>query len=153
MMALLLLIAGCATIMQGPNSIVSINTPVSDVKIQISSTDGFYNFESTTPCSLKLPSRKNYLICVTDKKYESQIITLDRTLSAWLIGDILWGGIFGLAVDFLTGSAYKLSPNVFVNLVKKYGSLPAADLIVYGKDLSGNEKTARIPLVFTEISK
>ena len=46
---------------------------------------------------------------------------LMRPLGGWLFGNILIGGLIGIAIDFLTGSAYKLTPTtVDVDFYKEY---------------------------------
>lgn len=37
-------------------------------------------------------------------------VTLVQTQNGWIWGNILVGGIIGLAIDFGTGAAYKLTP-------------------------------------------
>lgn len=37
--------------------------------------------------------------------------TLSKQLSGWVFGNIVFGGIIGLAVDAISGSIYKLTPD------------------------------------------
>jgi hypothetical protein len=37
--------------------------------------------------------------------------TLESKASWWLLGNILFGGLIGLIVDFATGSGYRLKPS------------------------------------------
>ncbi len=52
--------------------------------------------------------------------YTPYEITLHRNISGWFLGNILLGGIIGIAVDAVTGAIYTFSPK---NI---YGDLNAA---------------------------
>jgi hypothetical protein len=42
--------------------------------------------------------------------YESEQISIRKSTSGWVWGNIVFGGLIGLAVDASTGGMYKLSP-------------------------------------------
>ena len=55
-------------------------------------------------------------------------MTLTRGTSGWIWGNIVFGGIVGLAVDAISGSLYKLSPaQVSATMVKTSTSSTSED--------------------------
>jgi hypothetical protein len=56
--------------------------------------------------------RKNKEHCVKIllDGYELYEMDLIRTVDRWVVGNVLIGGIIGLAVDAVSGSMYKLTP-------------------------------------------
>ncbi len=57
--------------------------------------------------------------------YQPFDMVIERKVSGWIAGNIIFGGIIGLAVDIATGGMYKLSPaQVNATLVRQTGALP-----------------------------
>jgi hypothetical protein len=52
---------------------------------------------------------------------------LTRSVSGWVWGNIVFGGIIGLAVDAITGGLYKLSPEQVSAQLQRAGGDAAAD--------------------------
>lgn len=72
---------------------------------------------SKTPVTINLKRKKNYIIQVKKEGYIPESRTITRKTSPWIIGNILFGGIIGLVVDFRMGGAYNLNPeNLHFNL-------------------------------------
>jgi len=46
-------------------------------------------------------------------------MTLTRQLNAWVVGNIVFGGLIGLAIDAITGAIYKLTPEQIQAELKK----------------------------------
>jgi hypothetical protein len=38
-------------------------------------------------------------------------MTITRKLSGWIVGNVIFGGVLGIAVDAITGSMYILTPS------------------------------------------
>jgi len=108
------LCSSCCSIVQGRTQQVGISSSPSDVEAGV---DGL---RVITPGTLSLDRNKSYTVKIEKEGYEPGGATISRHLSGWLCGNILFGGLIGLAVDFATGAAYKLKPeNVNVTLQKK----------------------------------
>jgi len=58
-------------------------------------------------------------LTVKKEGYKEATVKIDGTTSAWIIGNVIFGGIIGCGIDFLTGGAYDLKPErVDMNLTK-----------------------------------
>lgn len=97
---------GCATIMnRGGKQWVTITTTPTGATATI---DGFTTVE--TPTQLKLKRNKDHIIVFEKKGYEQKQVLIEHDVSNWVWGNILLGGLIGLAIDFGSGGAYKLEP-------------------------------------------
>jgi len=105
-LAALLAVYGCATIINRTTQPVFLQ---SDPPGATATIDGTKQVQ--TPASLKLKRGKNHLITFEKAGYRSKTIAIDHELSGWVWGNVLLGGLIGLAIDFGSGGAYKLEPN------------------------------------------
>ncbi len=105
---------GCATIIhQGGKQWVSvISTPAGAT----ATIDGTTKIQ--TPGQVKLKRGKTHIVMVEKDGYEPAQAIIDHEFSGWVFGNILLGGLIGLAVDFGTGGAYNLEPDS-VNMTLK----------------------------------
>jgi len=97
--------AGCATIVHGRTQGIAVasNPPATAVKV-----DGL---EATTPGKLELARNRDHTVVFTKDGFPDRDVKLESGPSAWLLGNIVFGGVIGLIVDFASGGAYKLSPD------------------------------------------
>lgn len=97
--------AGCATIVNGRTQGVAVAStpPAATVKV-----DGL---ETTTPGKVELRRNGEHTLVFTKEGFPDRDVKLESGPSAWLLGNILFGGLIGLIVDFVSGGAYKLSPD------------------------------------------
>jgi len=63
-----------------------------------------------TPLIAKLKRDTNYIVKLELPGYEAYETTLIKHIDVWIWGNIISGGLIGLAVDALTGSLYSLTP-------------------------------------------
>ena len=101
----ILVLSGCATIMNGSRQPVGISSTPTKANITI---DGHHFGE--TPLTAILTRKDHHLIRIELPGYFPYETTLVRKTSGWIAGNILFGGIIGLAVDAITGGMYKLTP-------------------------------------------
>lgn len=67
---------------------------------------------ATTPAVIELKRNESNIILHFEKDgYEPVEIVLNRSVDSWIAGNIIFGGLIGLAIDFISGGAYKLSPS------------------------------------------
>lgn len=99
-------LVGCATIMNrgGKQWVVITSTPTGAT----ATVDGFTTIQ--TPGQLKLKRKKDHIIVFEKEGYETAQTLIENEMSNWVWGNILLGGLIGLAIDFGTGGAYKLEP-------------------------------------------
>lgn len=104
------LFSGCASIIQGSRQDVRVTSNPSGAVVRVN----LNNQATTTPGMLTL-NRKEIAYVLTFEKegYKPVEVSLRRTTSGWLFGNIIFGifgGIIGIVIDFTSGSAYKLTP-------------------------------------------
>lgn len=115
LLALCLCFSQCATIIRGSNQRVVILSQPKVANIEI---DG--QSAGQTPFFSKLERRRKHVVRVSLDGYEPYEITLNRKMNGWIFGNILLGGIIGIAVDIATGSMYSLTPkDVYADLQVK----------------------------------
>ncbi|MEX2369032.1 MAG: PEGA domain-containing protein [Candidatus Paceibacterota bacterium] len=106
---LMCLVFGCGTIMQGTTQEVGVTSNPSDATVAVNGES-----RGTTPLVLDLKRKGTYLVTLELDGYEPYETTLTRSTSGWVWGNILFGGLAGLAVDAVTGGMYKLTPEQIV---------------------------------------
>jgi hypothetical protein len=123
----LAVLTGCATIMQGSGSqgIGFASTPTS-AKVTVDNQE-----RGTTPTVVSLSRKDTHLVRIELSGYQPYETTLTRSVSGWVWGNLVFGGIPGLAVDAISGGLYKLSPEqVNGMLVTKTAQAGSDDFMV-----------------------
>lgn len=103
--ALLLSTAACATIVQGSNQDIAVNSTPAGASVTV---DG--QPMGTTPATLKLSRGNAHTLRLDLAGYAPYEMQLERKMSGWVWGNIVFGGIVGVIVDASTGAMYRLSP-------------------------------------------
>jgi hypothetical protein len=83
----------------------------------------------TTPGKLVLRRKEPETVVISKDGYESQQVHLAAELNPWVWGNIVFGGIIGVFVDWGTGACDSLRPaviNVTLNSVPGTATSPAA---------------------------
>lgn len=111
------LISGCATITRGSDDVLQIITEPSGAQVQTSNGMSC----SSTPCALKMPRRSDLVVNITKQGCQPVAVNVTHKTAdsgaAGVAGNVLVGGLIGLAVDASTGASQDLVPNpVAVNL-------------------------------------
>jgi hypothetical protein len=105
---------GCATIIHGTTQNIDISSAPDDAMVWV---DGARI--GTTPARLTLKRGDIHLIQLEKEGYKNATIKIDKSVSAWIIGNVVFGGLIGCGIDFISGGAYELKPErVDVNLTK-----------------------------------
>ncbi len=102
---LLLSTAACATIVQGSKQDISVSSTPAGAAVSV---DG--QAMGTTPAVLNLSRRNAHTLRLDLPGYAPYEMQLERKLSGWVWGNIVFGGIIGVVVDASTGAMYRLSP-------------------------------------------
>jgi hypothetical protein len=100
-----LALSACATIIQSPKQEVAIASTPTGATVSIDRVE-----KGTTPLVTKLSRKETHVLRIELAGYQPYEATLTRKLSGWVWGNIVFGGLVGLAVDAVTGSMYRLSP-------------------------------------------
>ncbi len=99
------LIAGCATIMHGTTQSVGISSSPSGALVTVDNME-----KGRTPVVVDLRRKEHHFVKIEMEGYKPYEVTLTRGVSGWVWGNIVFGGLVGLAVDAITGGLYKLTP-------------------------------------------
>lgn len=97
--------SSCATIIHGAKQTLSFSSTPDTAQVLVNG-----QLLGNTPMLLKLPRKKQHQIRIEHTGYLAYEAVLRRETSGWVLGNILAGGLIGLAVDAITGAAYKLTP-------------------------------------------
>lgn len=101
----LLVLTGCASIMHGTTQQIAVSSSPTGAQVSVNGTQ-----RGTTPVIADLKRKDNHVIRVTLDGYAPYEMALTRSTSGWVWGNLVFGGLPGLAVDAITGGLYKLSP-------------------------------------------
>ena len=111
-------ITGCATIMHGPRQDVGISSSPAGAMVTI---DGVTY--GKTPVITNLKRNDNHIVKIELAGYEPYETTLTKKLDGWVWGNIVIGGLIGLAIDAISGSINRLTPEeIQATLAKNGGS-------------------------------
>lgn len=97
--------SGCASIMHGTRQDVSIASTPSGASVTINGQD-----RGKTPAAVELSRKDKHLLKVELPGYLPFESYLIRKVSGWVWGNLVFGGIPGLAIDAITGGLYNLNP-------------------------------------------
>jgi len=98
-------LSGCATIMTGTTQKVPVASNPSGA---VAKVDG--GMSAVTPTIFNLERKTDHTIEISKEGYRTAQIILRHTLSGATAGNILIGGIIGVAVDSCSGAMFKLVP-------------------------------------------
>ena len=147
------LVAGCATIFTGSQpSTLDINTIPTQVKVTL--TGGGMTNVQYTPCSIILNKNNDYTVVLEYEGYRSEQITIGRSIRGWFWGNILLGGIIGMAVDGVTGNMWDHNIhtiNTELTKAKATGMLPDKVTIDYPISMmqeNGQQVVQYMPVTF-----
>ena len=99
-------LAGCATLTTGPTQKVPVTSNPSGATARVDAGV----MTGTTPAEFLLERKSEHVIEISKRGYRTAKIMLKRTMCGSTVGNLLLGGIIGVAVDAGTGSIYKLVP-------------------------------------------
>ena len=116
-------LSACASIMHGSNQDVSFSSSPTGATVFVDNQQ-----LGVTPVTAKLSRKDHHMVRLEMAGYQPYETKITRGVSGWVWGNLIFGGIPGLAIDAITGGLYKLTPeNVEGTLVSGRTSLvPAA---------------------------
>jgi len=121
------LVIGCATIMHGSSQDVSISSQPTGATVTIDNQPA-----GVTPVAAKLKRKDMHHIAIHMDGYQPFEMVTTRKVSGWVWGNIVFGGLIGLAVDAMTGGLYEVRPEQINGQLAKSGALlPGHDGNVY----------------------
>jgi PEGA domain len=102
---LLMALTGCCSIIHGTRQDVGISSTPTGAMVKIDNVPS-----GNTPLVAKLTRKDNHVVHVELAGYQPVDMTLTRGVSGWVWGNLVFGGLIGLAVDAIDGAFYNLSP-------------------------------------------
>ncbi len=98
---------GCGTIVSGTSADVRLTSRPAGASVTVRPG----GLAVTTPATVELSNRKGpYLLTFELEGYEAQRAYISAQGNPWLYGNILFGGVPGILVDWLTGGYLRLVP-------------------------------------------
>jgi hypothetical protein len=130
----------CATIMNGKQQDVAFTSTPGGATVFIDGQN-----MGVTPASLSLARKDSHTVRLDLAGYQPYEMTLERGVSGWVWGNLLFGGLIGLVVDVTTGAMYKLSPEqVNGTLVTRQASLNGKTVIQVELALSADPSWEKV---------
>ena len=131
-----LLLSGCASIVDGRPKTLTITSDPAGAKLTVTDVKGQKISENTTPTNISLKRSGGYFVPGQYKLtfeapgYYPSEVSLKATMNGWYLGNIMFGGLIGLAfVDPATGAMWTFSPSqINRNLISSATSLSPAEL-------------------------
>lgn len=128
------LLASCGTITQGYDETITIVSEPNGAVAQITGLKNPAGTTCVTPCTVKVGRMDNVSVLFRKHGYRLQSVKLERTPSARgalsVGGNVIAGGVVGVAVDSATGAAYHHEPNpVIVTLDRCQRDIAPGDCI------------------------
>lgn len=122
-------LSGCATVVNGTSQNFSIETNPQGATAHLSN-----GIDCETPCHMSLKRRDEFSATIKAKGYKPATVTVHSKAGGAIAGNILLGGVIGVAVDASNGANRFLSPNPLrLKLVEEGGVGEAALLDKDGK--------------------
>jgi hypothetical protein len=100
-----LVLAGCCSIIHGTSQEIGVSSSPTGARVLVNGSQ-----MGTTPATLNLKRNGSHRIRLELDGYQPYEMTLTKSVSGWVWGNIVFGGLIGLAVDAIDGAIYKLSP-------------------------------------------
>jgi len=98
--------SNCASIIHGSRQSVSISSNPTKAMVVIDGRD-----EGKTPITVDLSRKDHHTVQLNLDGYLPYETRFTRKVDGWIAGNIIFGGVIGLAVDAITGGMYKLTPD------------------------------------------
>ena len=98
-------LTGCATIVNTPLQEVGISSHPSNACVYVDHYHiGF------TPVIVELTRCNNHIVRIELEGYQPYEVVLTRGVSGWVVGNLVFGGLIGIAIDAISGGIFVLTP-------------------------------------------
>lgn len=119
-------LSGCASIMHGSNQPVGISSSPTGAQVFVDNQP-----MGITPVTATLSRKDHHTVRVEMAGYAPYEMKLTRGTSGWVWGNLVFGGLPGLAIDAITGALYKLTPtDVSATLTRPTATLSDQGLMI-----------------------
>lgn len=142
---------GCASIISGRNADVmfSSNAPNTHVVVHDKHGQQVAAVEAPATVSLKRKDRfiwpARYTATFESPGYAPVVMPIKPTVNPWVVGNVVAGGVIGLAVDNVTGAAWKPQDDkICAQMSPMDGLLPAPQVATFPSTV---ERTVPVPVL------
>jgi hypothetical protein len=97
---------GCATVTNGTHQDLTVTSQPEALCVSINGEP-----HGATPAVVSLPRNKTYVVEVQYEHYQPYQVTVVPVMSGMVWGNLILGGLIGMAVDSGTGAGYEHSPS------------------------------------------
>lgn len=104
----LLFLMSCASIISGQNQNISVTTTPPS-KCTLINNSGTWFVSSPGSVNVQRSFSSMNIKCKTDKK--TGVTSVGTGVNPWILGNIVFGGVIGLAIDGISGAAFRY-PNL-----------------------------------------
>lgn len=112
-LALLAVLTSCASIMTGSDDSVTVNSMPSGAYFTTNIGVSGY-----TPKVVSVPASQDLIVEYRKKGYEPQSVVLESRMSAWVAGNLILGGLIGIAVDVVNPDSRTHDGTVTAQLIE-----------------------------------
>jgi hypothetical protein len=113
-LSILVIAAGCGTIMHGGSQDIGISSSPTAAQVSVDNLA-----KGNTPVIANLSRKNNHIVKIEMPGYAPAELTLTNSVSGWVWGNIVFGGVIGLAVDAISGGLYNLNPDQLQSTLAK----------------------------------
>ncbi|WP_366554845.1 hypothetical protein [Aquibaculum sediminis] len=130
LLGLLFLTSACSSIVEGTSQTVTINSDPSGATCSLERGGSVVAVVNPTPGSVSLGKSKDHVSVNCEKEgYQKAAAPLDSSFQGMTFGNVLFGGLIGVAVDASTGAMHKYPSSVMVLLPpEEFGTLEERDI-------------------------
>jgi len=97
--------SSCATVVNGLSQDIPISSHPPGAVVSV---DG--EQYGRTPLRVNLKRNKSHSVSASLEGYRTEHARIKPSLSGWVFGNVLLGGLIGFGVDLISGGAFKLNP-------------------------------------------
>lgn len=127
----LVTMSGCASVMSGRTADVTVKTNVPNARVVVRDKCGQEVASAPAPASFSLNRKEKflrparYIATIEAPGYQTVDVPIQQTVNPWIMGNVVFGGLIGLAVDNATGAAWRPThPNIYQELQPIYPTRP-----------------------------
>lgn len=105
-LTLLSTLTSCATLVHGSHQAISIASNPNNAYIWIDR-----QYMGVTPMVVGMTRNDNHIVRIELEGYQPYEVIFSKGISGWIFGNVVFGGVIGVAIDAFTGAMYKLTPD------------------------------------------
>jgi hypothetical protein len=110
---LALVASGCASLVSGRHAEVTLDSNPPAAEVVIRDKHGKHVLTTQTPATVQLKRKDKfiwpakYTAEFQKPGYQPKKVAINQRVNPWILGNVVFGGVIGLAVDNATGAAWR----------------------------------------------